>query len=121
MRALLAAALCLGAGLPAFPSAAPPARAALIAHVCTLLLLDAEANARGEGLNAAKAQLEREGCQAGDPLVVIATGVSPAELAGALCRRGAGVQVSEKLDGASDLMQVDCEYPGLRSSRRGGG
>ncbi|MCX8134851.1 MAG: hypothetical protein N3D18_12915 [Roseococcus sp.] len=121
MRALLAAALCLGAGLPALSSAVPPARAGLVAHVCTLLLLDAEANARGEALATAKAQLEREGCQAGDPLVVIAAGLPPAPLAAALCRRGAGVQVSEKLDGTDALLQLDCEFPGRREALRRGG
>lgn len=106
MRAILVAALCLVAALPA--------RAAIVSHICTVMLLDAAANARGDLLAAAQAQLDREGCQAGDALIVIAAGVRPQQVTGALCRRGAGVQVSEKLDEASDLMQVDCEYPGLR-------
>jgi hypothetical protein len=110
MRAIIVAALCLMAALPA--------RAAIPSHICTVMLLDAEANARGDLLAAAQTQLDREGCQPGDPLIVIAAGVRAAQLAGALCRRGAGVQVSEKLDEASDLMQVDCEYPGLRARRR---
>jgi hypothetical protein len=97
-----------------------PAQAGGVSHICTVMLLDAAANARGDVLAAAEAQLDREGCQPGDPLIVIAAGVRPAQLTGALCRRGAGVQVSEKLDEASVLMQVDYEYPGLRSRRRAG-
>jgi hypothetical protein len=113
MRAIVLAALCL--------LVAPPAQGAIVSHICTVMLLDAEANARGDILAAAQAQLDREGCQPGDPLIVIAAGVRPQLLTGALCRRGAGVQVSEKLDAESDLMQVDCEYPGLPRRRRPAG
>lgn len=110
MRAIVLAALCV--------FWAWPAQAQVVSHICTVMLLDAAANARGDVLAAAEAQLDREGCQPGDALIVIAAGVRPQQLTGTLCRRGAGVQVSEKLDEASDLMQVDCEYPGLRPRRR---
>jgi len=113
MRATILAAL--------FLAWAVPAQAGVVSHICAVMLLDAETNARSDVLAAAQAQLAREGCQPGDSLIVIAAGVRPQQLTGALCRRGAGVQVSEKLDQTSDLIQFDCEYPGRRDGARRSG
>ena len=60
----------------------------------------------------AQRQIERNGCAAGDPLVVVGTGFQPGPLAAALCRRGAGVQISDMSGTEGATRQLDCEYPG---------
>lgn len=92
--------------------AAAPAMAQSI-HVapgfqpCTVML-----HAPDAPLLEALRQIERNGCAAGDPLVVVGTGFQPGSLAATLCRRGAGVQISDMSGTEGATRQLDCEYPG---------
>lgn len=105
-------ALALLALLPWLPLA--PARAE-VPQVCALLLPPP-----GEDLvRAAHETLKRDGCQPGDALMVVGSGVSPAALMAGLCRAGAPVRRVEWLD--AETMQLHCEYPGQpgpRAARR---
>jgi hypothetical protein len=97
--------------------AAAPATAQSI-HVapgfqpCTVLLFPAGPEGGRTPLDEARHQIERNGCAAGDPLVVLGTGFLPEPLAAALCRRGAGVQISDMAGTEGATRQFDCEYPG---------
>ena len=82
-------------------------------HPCTIMLGDTTADPLAE----AERQIASAGCAAGDPLVLVGSGFQPRLLAAALCRPGAGVQISEMPGLAGAEAQLDCEYPGRRRFR----
>lgn len=101
--ALRPIAAALAVACAALPAAAFPFQ------LCLVMLL--EPAPRADALQAARAQIAAQGCEAGDPLVVVGSAFEPRAMAAALCRRGAGVQISEMRDSAGPQAQVDCELP----------
>ncbi len=108
--------------------AAAPAHADPQFHPCTVMLFapqprpgDAHLPTPRSGeehLTEALRQIAAHRCAPGDPLVVVGTDFQPRALAAILCRRGAGVHISDMPDTQDHTRQLDCEYPGRGGLRR---
>jgi hypothetical protein len=100
---------------------ATPAEASSQFQACTVTLFATESRSGEEHLTEALRQIALHRCAPGDPLVVVGTGFQPRVLAAALCRGGAGVQISDMPETQDHTRQLDCEYPGRPRARWGVG
>jgi hypothetical protein len=101
--------------------AAAPAHANSPFQACTVMLFTAEPRSGEEQLTEALRQIAAHHCAPGDPLVVVGTHFQPRTLAAALCRGGAGVQISDMPDTQDHTRQLDCEVPARPRTRWGVG